>query len=80
MGKGKTMPVRISEEALAVAKVAAAFANQSVMEWLSNLVMAHGPQEVAEGSRRMAERTATPQAEPGQPQRPRRRKAGAGEE
>jgi hypothetical protein len=68
----RTMSVKIDEKALEAAKIAAAFRGQTVMDYLSEIVLERAERDIAEGAKARAEGKPIPQA----PKRRRKPKGG----
>jgi hypothetical protein len=75
MDKGEqTMPVRISKAALEAARIAAAYRGMSVMDYVSQLVLAGAERDIEESHRMRA--AGTPLPRPERPKQSRRKPKG----
>jgi hypothetical protein len=66
-GERRGMPIRISDEALAAARIAAAFEGISIMEYVSRAVLATAEEDIRKGYERRAQKAAGNPPAPPQP-------------
>jgi hypothetical protein len=62
-GERRGMPIRISDEALAAARIAAAFEGISIMEYVSRVVLARAEEDIRKGYEQRAQKPPPPRPE-----------------